>query len=422
MVASKHLLSLSSVFAAVANAKYAQGYPPNVTLSNQTASMYQLSEDSEFAFILNEYASLANEGGAASSEILRAAAKIEPGNLESWYSEFNYLADQIHAMGEKAEKRNAFVSAREAYFRSSAYYRAADFFLHGNLSDPRIYTLWDQQHRDFDKAVSLLHQPAIKIELNATGFTIPTYFYPADPTLPGQKRVHGERVPTIIVGTGYDGSQEALYHSSCRGIVERGWNCITYEGPGQPTVRRNQNIGFIPEWWEVITPIVDYLHTRNDVDVDRLALIGLSFGGLLAPLAATREHRFAAVLAIDGLLDIQAAFKQQFPADMIELYNSGNETGFNEYVEAVLAIPTIPTEFRWVIDQGMFAWNTTNPYTWFDAAGKIFLNAEKIANIKGPVFVASGEDDHMAPGQPEEMARLFVQDRRWRWRALCPWC
>ncbi|KAL6407094.1 hypothetical protein AUP68_09920 [Ilyonectria robusta] len=407
MLASKHLLSLSAIFAIAAEAKHGQGFPPNITLSNETTSMHQLSPDSEFAFILTEYLSLSNEGGAATSEILRAAAKIEPGSFESWYGEFNFLADKIHAMGEQAEKRNALVSAREAYFRSSAYYRAADFFLHGNITDPRIYSLWDQQLHDFDKAVNLLHRPPTKIELNATGFTVPTYFYPADPTLPGKERVHGERLPTVVVGTGYDGSQQALYHSSCRGIIERGWNCITYEGPGQPTVRRNQNIGFIPEWWEAVTPIVDYLHTREDVDVNRVALIGISYGGLLAPLAATHEHRFAAVLAVDGLLDIQAAFKQQFPAQMIELYNSGNEAGFNRYVEAVLARPDISTQFHWVINQGMFAWNTTNPYQWFDQAGKIFLNAEKLANIKKPVFVASGEDDHMAPGQPEEMARLL---------------
>ncbi|KAH7131248.1 Alpha/Beta hydrolase protein [Dactylonectria macrodidyma] len=407
MRASKHILTLGTAFVVVANASHAKPYPPDIKLSNETTAMYRLSNDSEFAFILNEYASLANEGGAATGEVLRAAAEIEPGNFESWYHEFNFLANKIHAMAVKAEARNALVSAREAYFRSSSYYRGADFFLHGNISDPRIDILWKNQLRDFNKAVALLHRPAKQIELQANGFKVPAYFYPADPSLPRQKPASGKRLPTVIVGTGYDGSQQALYHSNCRGIVERGWNCITYEGPGQPTVRRQQNLGFIPEWWEVVTPVVDYLHTRDDVDVDRIALIGLSFGGTLAPLVATHEHRLAAVLAVDGMLSIQAAFKKEFPTAMIELYTSGNETGFNGYVEAVLSMPDIPTNFRWVIEQGMYAWNTTNPYKWFDETGKFFLDAAKLAKIKCPVFVASGEDDHLTPGQPEEMARLL---------------
>jgi dienelactone hydrolase len=37
--------------------------------------------------------------------------------------------------------------------------------------------------------------------------------------------------------------------------------------------------------------VVDYLLSRPDVDPERIALIGLSFGGYLAPRAATAEHR-----------------------------------------------------------------------------------------------------------------------------------
>lgn len=370
--------------------------------------MYQLSNDSEFAFILSEYLSLSNEGGAATGEVLRAAAAIEPGNLDSWYKEFAYLAESIRAQAEAAEKKNALVSARDAYFRSSSYYRAADFFLHGNLSDPRINTVWHNQNVTFRKAVSLLRHPAQFIELDAVNFTIPAYFYPAASDLPLQHRNAKIRVPTIIVGSGYDGSQEALYHSTCREIVARGWNCITYEGPGQPTVRRQQNLGFIPEWWEAVTPVVDYVRSRKDVDSDRVALVGLSFGGLLAPLAATREHRLAAVVALDGMLSLQQTLTGRFPAEMDQLFFSGNQTGFNGYVEEVLSVPNLPTAFRWAINQGMFAWNTTDPYSWLEDAGRFDLNASKLAEIECPIFVGSGQNDHTAgSGQPEEMARLL---------------
>ncbi|KAH6880403.1 Alpha/Beta hydrolase protein [Thelonectria olida] len=412
MLFSKHLIPLSAACLAVANAKESQTYAPNITITNTTTSMKPLSSDSEFAFILSEYLSLSNEGGAATGEVLRAAAVIEPGDIESWYREFKFLADKIGAQAEKAEKNKAWVSARDAYFRSSSYYRAADFFLHGNQSDPRIYSLWDKQSRAFNKAVGLLPRPPTFVQLKATNFTVPAYFYPADPQLPaGKSGSKKRRLPTVIVGTGYDGSQEAIYHSNCREIIQRGWNCITYEGPGQPTVRRDQDIGFIPEWWEAVTPVVDYLRSRNDVDVDRVALIGVSFGGLLAPLAATREHRLAAVVAIDGMLSLQRAIGEALPAQMMELFYSGNKAGFNKYVATVLAMPDIPTNFRWGLDQGMWAWNTTDAYQWFSDLGEFGLDKAKLDEIKCPVYVASGEDDNLAPGQPEEMARLLGQDR-----------
>jgi dienelactone hydrolase len=104
-----------------------------------------------------------------------------------------------------------------------------------------------------------------------------------------------KRTPTILIGNGYDGSQEELYHSACIEVLKRGINCVTYEGPGQPTVRREQKIGFIPDWWTVASPVVDYLETRPDVDMTRLALAGISFGGQLVPLAASHDKRYSAL-------------------------------------------------------------------------------------------------------------------------------
>jgi dienelactone hydrolase len=60
-------------------------------------------------------------------------------------------------------------------------------------------------------------------------------------------------------------------------------------------VRRRQHIGFIPDWWTSASPVVDYLETRSDVDIKKLALTGVSFGGILAPLAASRDKRYSAL-------------------------------------------------------------------------------------------------------------------------------
>lgn len=374
--------------------------------------MHQLSTDSHFAFVLEEYLALSNGGGAASGEVLRIASQIKPGDSESFYTQFNYVAGQVHGMAERALQSNDSISAREAYFRAAAYYRAAGFYLIGNATDPRIVDLWDKQLADYAAALELMHPVAptrVSIAGSASNgtvkFKIPSYFYPADRQAAKRRGLCGKRLPTLVVGTGYDGPQEDLYHGFCKGIVERGWNCLTYEGPGQPTVIRKQRIGFVPDWWNVISPVVDFLESRDDVDMSRLGLVGYSFGGLLQPLAATVEHRFAAVVAIDGLISIHDALVAAFPPDLQQLYHAGDKADFNKYIDGVLASPKTPTVFRWYIEQTKFVFTVDNFYDALQGLGEFSLSKKKLDAITSPVFVASGQDDGNAPNQPEQVAR-----------------
>jgi esterase/lipase len=370
--------------------------------------MYQLSSDSEFAFELEIILSKSSGGGSATGEILRAAAVIKPGDFDSWYDEFKLLGDKLHAIASSVDSVRFPVSAREQYFRASNYYRSTTFFLHSNASDPRLAQLSEAQLTDFQKAIELLPEPGQFVELNTThNFTVPIYFFPA----PKTAGCDPARVPTIILGTGYDGAQQDLYHELGKDVYARGWNLITYEGPGQFTVRQQQKIGFIPEWWEVITPVVDYLATRNDVDMDKLALGGISYGGLLAPLAATQEHRLAAVMAIDGLVDPQKLIVESFNAsipDSIKLFEEGNRTAFDAYIEDVYNTSGTSNSFRWLVDQGIWSFDTPDAYEWLKTMGTIFLNESMVQQIKCPVFVGSGQDDSIGGGgQPEMLANML---------------
>jgi dienelactone hydrolase len=209
----------------------------------------------------------------------------------------------------------------------------------------------------------------------------------------------------VLVGSGYDGSQEELYHAYRKSVLERGWNFATYEGPGQPTVRRQQNIGFRPQWWEAVTPVVDYSKTRPDIDMSKVALVGVSYGGLLDPLAATQEHRFSAVLAIDGAYSLYESLIDQFPPSLITLFNSGNKTAFDSNISTALKSPTAPSSLRWGVEQGEFAFNTTSAYEWVAESKNINLTAETIKEVKDPVFVGSGQNDTSFPGQAETVAK-----------------
>jgi hypothetical protein len=182
---------------------------------------------------------------------------------------------------------------------------------------------------------------------------------------------------------------------------------VTYEGPGQNAPRRKQNIGFLPNWWDVITPIVDYLVSRPDVDASRLALIGESFGGILAPRTATHEHRFAAILAIDGAYNLRDNILSEFPPQVKALYNAANRTAFDAILNAVRLNSSVLSSIRWGINQGLWSFDTDSPYEWLQIAGNINITQESIKNITSKVFIGSGQNDTSFPGQAPVIAEWF---------------
>jgi hypothetical protein len=53
-----------------------------------------------------------------------------------------------------------------------------------------------------------------------------------------------------------DGSQEEMLHVCGFAALKRGFNVLTFEGSGQPTVVRKQDLGFRHDWGQVVMPVV----------------------------------------------------------------------------------------------------------------------------------------------------------------------
>jgi hypothetical protein len=74
-----------------------------------------------------------------------------------------------------------------------------------------------------------------------------------------------------------------------------------------------QGLVLRPDWENVISPVLDWLLAQPGVDPARVALIGLSLGGYLAPRAASAEHRLAACVADCGSSDLFASALARVP-------------------------------------------------------------------------------------------------------------
>ena len=70
------------------------------------------------------------------------------------------------------------ISARQAFFKASNYYRTAEFFLHTHPEDPRIVSTWKKSREAFLKGAELADHPVTPIEIPFEGTTLPGYFCP----------------------------------------------------------------------------------------------------------------------------------------------------------------------------------------------------------------------------------------------------
>ena len=233
--------------------------------------------------------------GADIGECLSTAYRIKEGDFESWYTEWFETAKRVHGNADESLALGHKISAREAYLRASNYYRVAEFLLI-DPEDSRIQTTWGSSKECFSKAARLFLPEFEPVEIPYEGTTLPGYFYKVDDSKSSR--------PTLIVHGGFDSTAEELYTFAAVPALERGYNCLTFEGPGQGGVIRKQKIPFRYDWERVVTPVVDYALTRTDyVDPKRIALMGLSMGGYLAARAVAFEHRIAACILNDGVFD-----------------------------------------------------------------------------------------------------------------------
>jgi hypothetical protein len=116
--------------------------------SNENPTL-PLSSDSSFDFQILASLGEAIYSGADIAPLLGTAKTIKPGDMEDFSNQFYALA--IHTKTQAHEDNDDPINARDTWFSTATYFRTADFYLHGNWSNPRINSLWDEQTAAFIK-------------------------------------------------------------------------------------------------------------------------------------------------------------------------------------------------------------------------------------------------------------------------------
>src|ERR1700679_3009038 len=306
-------------------------------------------KDESFAFEFVRNLGFMYYGGSDLGEMMATAGQIKEGDFESWFSEWDKRARRLLSRADASLGAGHLESARQCYLRASTYFRTGEFYLHGNPVDSRILSESRASQKAYAEGARLTGPTWEPVQIPYEGTTLPAYFYKVDNS--------GKPRPTLIFHGGLDSSVEELFYFGAAGATRRGYNCLTFDGPGQGAPIREQKLPFRHDWEAVVTPAVDYVLTRPDVDGDNLALMGMSLGGYLAARAAAFEHRFRAAVFFDGVYDLNEADRRLLPKEAVAALDAGDTVKCEEIIHKGMQNNT---GVRWSIAQSVWSFGASN--------------------------------------------------------------
>src|ERR687889_1863594 len=324
--------------------------------------------------------------GCPLGEISATTSLIEEGDRDGWYLQWTATAERVAGYADESARAGHIISASDAYLRASSYYRAGYLPLYGSPVDPRLVEAFDNETEAFQKAAAFMTPPVEPVEIPFEGTTLPGYFCQVDDS--------GKPRPTLIVTNGYDSTINELYLDFAA-VPRRGYNLLLFDGPGQGRVLIKQGLVMRPDWENVVEPVVDYALTRPEVDPEKIAIMGISLGGYLAPRAASGEHRLAACIADPGFWDLFEANKaglSALPRKTFDELPDVDPSVLEPFMEKIRADPKL----RWSIIQRNFWVHGVDSLSEFLKISEDYSLKEMAAQIRCPTLLGWSESDTLS--------------------------
>jgi dienelactone hydrolase len=334
-------------------------------------------------------------------ETLATIERIPEGDSEAWVTEWTRTAERLVEQADESLAGGHTVSARTKLLRASTYFDHASAMSPGTKDPSRYRSLWERHRTCWDRAVEIFECPVEKVQIPYEGTTLEGYlFRPSDDPTPR---------PTVILNNGSDGPVISQWSMGGRAAIARGCNAITFDGPGEGAALHRQHLYFRADWERVVTPVVDFLVTRPEVDPARIALQGISQGGYWAPRAAAFEHRLCALVADPGVMRVASSWEQHLPKEMVQLIDDGNQKDFDALMDAN------PNEQqKAMLTWRMAPYGTTSYYEAYVKAREQALDAATVAQIQCPTLVLDPDGEQFWPGQPQQFFHALTCEKQLR--------
>src|ERR1035438_1592929 len=205
-------------------------------------------------------------------------------DYEQWCEAWCRQAEAHVQRGDEALAAGRRLTAGDAYLRAGLFYHWASFMFCHDQDQFRaalaaMASAWQKAAPHLDPPMEILTVPFRDMMLNGY-LRIP----------PGVARP-----PVVLLLPGADSTKEELYQLG-EYVVARGLAFAAFDGPGQGSVSFEGKLG--PDYELAVQVIIDALAGRADLDPGRLAVGGISYGGLFAIRAAAIDDRVRAVVSL----------------------------------------------------------------------------------------------------------------------------
>lgn len=340
----------------------------------------------------------AGYGVAETGEVLATFDRIDGkgATYRSTFNEFQRLGRRVRARGDKDREAGRKASARSNYLRAAMYLDQALFYVlaSGNPTRRHEGVLYREMESAWAGAAALFRPQFKRVRIPYAGGHLPGWMLS-----PGGRT----RRPTVILNNGSDAQNIDMYVYGGAAALERGWNALIFEGPGQGANLFLRNQPFIPDWERVITPVVDWLRGHPRVDRRRISLIGQSFGGYLVARAAAFEHRLAALVTDPGVVDVFSDWRKSLPPSLLRLLAGDQRAEFNRIWNE---IPKhLPEAERVGFAKRAEIYGQVDGFEKMKLAQRFVLTRDLARRIAAPAAVLSPQLEQFFPGQPETLHR-----------------
>ena len=159
----------------------------------------------------------------------------------------------------------------------------------------------------------------------------------------------------------------------------------------------------------VLTPVIDALVARSDVDASALTGYGISQGGYWITRAVAFERRLVAAVADLGVVDVSAGWTAHLPPALLELLDSDQKDEFNA-VMAQAQAGADPKVARTLAFRSR-PYGQTDPFDLFTEVRKYQVR-DVAGQITVPLLILDPDDEQFFPGQPRQLYDLLPGEKK----------
>jgi hypothetical protein len=330
--------------------------------------------------------------------VLAALDRIADGDPQSWFGAWTATAAELAARGDEALKRGHLATASWAFLAAAEYYAKALVFVDG-LADQSVLLPTFREHRScWEKVVDASQGSFARVQVPYEGTTLPGYLLRPDGS--------GAPRPTLVVTNGSDGSLPGLLGYGAKEALARGWNVFLFDGPGQQSMLFERGVPFRHDWEAVLTPVIDALVTRPDVDASALGGYAISQGGYWIARALAFEHRLVAAVADPGVADVSAGWTAHLPEPLLDMLDSGQKDAFN----AAMAQAGGGSEAARTLAFRGRPYGVTDPFDLFTEVRKYQVR-DVAARVTTPLLITDPDNEQFFPGQPRQLYDLLPGEK-----------